>query len=282
VLLHVLDTSKTGLSGPSRDAAASIAALAPERALVLVDACQFRCPTDRLRADLDRGFMVLVTGSKFMGGPPLSGAILLPEPIATRLGEAPLPPEGLADYSARLDWPERLQSSFARDLPAMANLGAGLRWTAALAELGHFAAIDGALTHRFLATFSAEVRRMAQATAGTAPLEDAAPGVVANPSLVPIVIGHRHERPAPPAMVAKLHADLRRPAGPHAGIMHVGQPVQLGDRTVLRVCASAPHASAVAARMAAGASFEDAFAPIGRGLEALFAKIGYLLDRDGA
>jgi hypothetical protein len=64
--------------------------------------------------------------------------------------------------------------------------------------------------------------------------------------------------------------------------MHVGQPVQLGDRTVLRVCASAPHASAVAARMAAGASFEDAFAPIGRGLEALFAKIGYLLDRDGA
>ena len=107
VLLHVLDTSKTGLAGPSREIAAQIAALAPERVLVLVDACQLRCPADRLRADLDCGFMVLITGSKFAGGPPLSGALLLSEGIATRLCSAPLPPEGLADYSARLDWPER-------------------------------------------------------------------------------------------------------------------------------------------------------------------------------
>ena len=80
---------------------------APERVLVLVDACQLRCPADRLRSDLDRGFMVLITGSKFAGGPPLSGALLLPEAIATGLRSAPLPPEGLADYSARLDWPEQ-------------------------------------------------------------------------------------------------------------------------------------------------------------------------------
>ena len=107
MLLHVLDTSKTGLAGPSREIAAQIAASAPERVLVMVDACQLRCPADRLRADLDGGFMVLITGSKFAGGPPLSGALLLPEAIATHLRSAPLPPEGLADYSARLDWPER-------------------------------------------------------------------------------------------------------------------------------------------------------------------------------
>ena len=135
VLLHVLDTSKTGLAGPSRVVAGQIAALAPERVLVLVDACQLRCPPDRLRADLDCGFMVLITGSKFAGGPPLSGALLLPEGIATRLRSAPMPPEGLADYSARLDWPERLQATFARDMTTTANLGLGLRWTAALAEL---------------------------------------------------------------------------------------------------------------------------------------------------
>ena len=77
VLLHLLDTSKTGLAGPSRAIAAQIAASAPERVLVMVDACQLRCPADRLRADLDGGFMVLITGSKFAGGPPLSGALLL-------------------------------------------------------------------------------------------------------------------------------------------------------------------------------------------------------------
>ena len=86
VLLHVLDTSKTGLSGLSRDMAARIVALAPERVHVLIDACQLRCPAGRLGSDLDRGFMVLVTGSKFAGGPPLSGALLLPRSMrgATR------------------------------------------------------------------------------------------------------------------------------------------------------------------------------------------------------
>ncbi len=150
VLLHLLDTSKTGLAGPSRAIAAQIAASAPERVLVMVDACQLRCPADRLRADLDGGFMVLITGSKFAGGPPLSGALLLPEAIATQLRSAPLPPEGLADYSARLDWPEPLQATFARDMTTTANLGLGLRWSAALAELKRFAAVDPRLQQRFL------------------------------------------------------------------------------------------------------------------------------------
>ena len=94
--------------------------------------------------------MVLITGSKFAGGPPLSGALLLPEVIATGLRSAPLPPEGLADYSARLDWPEPLQATFARDLTTTANLGLGLRWSAALAELKRFAAVDPRLQQRFL------------------------------------------------------------------------------------------------------------------------------------
>ncbi len=43
VLLHVLDRSKTGLSGVSRAAARHAAELAPGRVHVIVDACQFRC-----------------------------------------------------------------------------------------------------------------------------------------------------------------------------------------------------------------------------------------------
>jgi hypothetical protein len=290
VLLHVLDTSKTGLAGPSRKIAEQIAALAPERVLVLVDACQLRCPPHRLRADLDHGFMVLITGSKFGGGPPLSGALLLPETIATRLRSAPLPPEGLADYSARLDWPELLQTTFARNMTTTANLGAGLRWSAALAELRRLATVDRRLQEKFLDRFQREVRLRAGMTPRVAPLGDGVHGIVPNPSIVPLAVTRADGSFMSCAEVAKVQADLRTAIATDAEgvaprlrrIIHVGQPVQLGPRTVLRVCASAPQINAVAGRIAQGAAFEDAFAPISHDLQALFAKLGHLLSGDCA
>ena len=291
VLLHVLDTSKTGLAGPSREIAAQIAALAPERVLVLVDACQLRCPPDRLRADLDCGFMVLITGSKFAGGPPLSGALLLPEAIAMRLRSAPLPPEGLADYSARLDWPETLQATFARDMTTTANLGLGLRWTAALAELRRLATVDPCLQERFLDRFEREVRLRAGMTPRVSALADAAQGIVPNPSIVPLAVTRADGRFMSCAELAKVQAGLRAAIATDAiedaaptlrRIFHVGQPVQLGPRAVLRVCASAPQINAVADAVAQGAAFDDAFAPVSRDLHALFAKLGHVLSGDGA
>lgn len=291
VLLHVLDTSKTGLAGLSREVATQIAALAPERVLVLVDACQLRCPADRLRSDLDRGFMVLITGSKFAGGPPLSGALLLPEPIATGLRSAPLPPEGLADYSARLDWPVRLQTTFARDLTTTANLGVGLRWRAALSELRRFATVDRRLQETFLDRFEREVRLRAGITPRVALLGDRAQGIATNPSIVPLVLMRADGDFMSCAETAKVQAGLRSAiatdvvegAAPRLRrIIHVGQPVQLGRRTVLRVCASAPQVNAVAGRIAQGAAFEEAFAPISHDLQALFAKLGDVLSGECA
>ena len=61
---------------------------------VLVDACQMRLPLERIRACLAAGWMVLVTGSKFFGGPPFAGALLVPAPIITRASQ--LPPLALA------------------------------------------------------------------------------------------------------------------------------------------------------------------------------------------
>jgi hypothetical protein len=272
VLLHVLDTSKTGLGGPSREVARRVAALAPERTLVLVDACQLRCPPERLRADLDCGFLVLVTGSKFMAGPPLSGALLLPGAIADRLENAPRPPEGLADYSARLDWPERLQETFAGELATTANLGAGLRWTAALAEMQRYAAVDDDIKARFLAAFAGEARRQAAQVPGIAALDTPCP------SIVPLALARPDGRHLTCAEAACLQGELRRPLPGHVRVMHVGQPVQIGPRAALRVCASAPQISRVAEGMVHGASFEEAFSPIVQDLEALFAKMGHLLD----
>jgi hypothetical protein len=53
---------------------------------------------------------------------------------------------------------------------------------------------------------------------------------------------------------------------------HIGQPVRVGPRTVLRVSASAKDVADVAARMAAGQSLEKAFAPIDANLDAFFVK----------
>ncbi|MEG8007453.1 hypothetical protein U2444_14740, partial [Listeria monocytogenes] len=89
---------------------------------VVVDACQMRVPPERLRACLEAGWMVLLTGSKFFGGPAFAGALLVPAGIAARApGLAPLP-SGLARYFTRPEWP-RAWAHVAAHLPERANLG---------------------------------------------------------------------------------------------------------------------------------------------------------------
>jgi hypothetical protein len=56
VLLHVLDASKTGLRGVRRQTACALAALAPGRVRIGIDACQLRNPLAELRRDLADGF----------------------------------------------------------------------------------------------------------------------------------------------------------------------------------------------------------------------------------
>ncbi|UDL89422.1 hypothetical protein LGH82_30920 [Mesorhizobium sp. PAMC28654] len=87
VLVHVLDTSKTGLPAVTRQAARHVAALAPGRVHIIVDACQFRGSISSLRQDLADGFVVALTGSKFIAGPPFSGALLIPSALALAFDE---------------------------------------------------------------------------------------------------------------------------------------------------------------------------------------------------
>ena len=55
-------------------------------------------------------------------------------------------------------------------------------------------------------------------------------------------------------------------------IFHLGQPVAIGLRTALRVCASAPLISDIAERVAAGETIESAFVRWGENIDQLFAK----------
>jgi hypothetical protein len=153
VLLHLMDQSKTGL--------VCLADLdridAPRESLdVLVDACQGRLGAEAVRGYLRRGFMVLLTGSKFFTGPPFSGALVLPAAVARRLEAAdPGLPRGLAQYFGRFDWPESAPACAA--LAADANVGLGLRWEAALAEMQAFSAVDRGTTKEILELFARRV-----------------------------------------------------------------------------------------------------------------------------
>lgn len=134
VLLQIMDTSKLGWRAPSDACLGEIARRWPSEVLVLVDACQMRLSRRRLAAYLDRGYLVLVTGSKFFGGPAFSGALLVPSVLSQRLDGSEEIAAGLFDYANRSDWPRRW-SRLRACFESRANLGQWLRWEVALEEI---------------------------------------------------------------------------------------------------------------------------------------------------
>jgi hypothetical protein len=134
VLLHIMDSSKLGWRAPSEACLADIGRRWRQKVQVVVDACQMRLTRARLRNYLDRGYMVLISGSKFFGGPAFSGALLLPGRIPYPRSDAFA--DGLQDYAGRSDWPKAWTSrSHFSNRP---NLGQWLRWEAALEEIGAY------------------------------------------------------------------------------------------------------------------------------------------------
>lgn len=155
VLLIPADLSKTGCLAPSPELASVLQHRYPERVAVLVDACQFRLSPATLSAYLQKGFMVAVTGSKFLTGPSFSGALLIPATVARPWREnARLAP--LRSYSARGDWPPGWDA--ADVLSEAANFGLLLRWEAALAELRAFREIPEAAIGHVLEEIGRAVR----------------------------------------------------------------------------------------------------------------------------
>jgi hypothetical protein len=278
VLLHLLDCSKTGRSGPTRELAKALAAAHPDRVLVAVDACQLRCSREQIRADLEAGFAVMLTGSKFAGGPPFSGALLLPPALASRM-ESLVLPKGLSAYTAALDWSPRLRENLRGEFSALANIGLGLRWECALAELEAYFALDADLRQRIAARFAQEIHTHLAASpylkladwewrAGAAPrtifpimtFDDR--GIALSAERLQRVLRTPAARPERVARLGRL-ARLGR-------AIHLGQPAPIGEMQALRVCLGAPQANAVADRLGQGHNFDYAFQPLADDLAELF------------
>jgi hypothetical protein len=272
VIAHLLDVSKTGLSGFSRAAALKLRARAPEKVFVLADCCQMRGPPSHIGALLDCGFLVAITGSKFFCGPPFCGALLLPEVLRARLKHFRLP-EGLAAQTVLYDWPAFLRGG-SEGFGGHANIGLGLRWEAALAEIDAFRAVPHALAEKIAKKFRALAVERAN-DVGLRLLDEPGEGSDWARTIVSIAA------PRSDQQAAELQRALRRPAGVWgnaARIFHVGQAVAAGADQALRVCLGAPTVSDIAALCASGVPFERALSPLAADLSALFAKWKFLLN----
>jgi hypothetical protein len=266
----VLDAAKTGVGAPRL---ADVIALADRYGDVLdvvVDACQARLGPDAVAAYLQRGWLVQMTGSKFWGGPPFSGALLVPPQFMPRRGRlAPLL-AGLSGYMARCEWPQAFAPA-TDGLSTAPNLGLIARWHAAIAEREAFEALEPAEAVDCLRRFAPMVADILSAHPAlvSLPVEAmdrsalGADDLWAGLQTIVPVIPHRMVAgvPTPLSLVEakRLHQDLGRDLsarfaryglGPDEQRLaaipcHVGQPVKLGATAALRLCASARTAVAM-------------------------------------
>jgi hypothetical protein len=116
--------------------------------------------------------MVIVTGSKFFGGPAFAGALLVPESCRFDRKGASVLPRGYAGFFT----PGQLPTSWRawrESLPDTANIGLLLRWSASLAEIRNYYATPSRLR---LAVLRAFERRLPEIFAGSRSLRlDAVP-----------------------------------------------------------------------------------------------------------
>lgn len=157
-IVHVVHGSKTGLVLPSLASLDRLIARFGGGALTpVVDACQARITAPAINAYLQRGAVVFITGSKFIGGPPFSGFALLPRPLPERL----VLPQGFAGLFSRAEWPAGWAG--AAGLPARANLGLLLRLEASVYELERFRQLPGDSVLRVIDAFEAAVEKLCRA-----------------------------------------------------------------------------------------------------------------------
>lgn len=258
VLLILVDVSKTGLIAPSPACALELSRRHGDALCVLVDACQCRLAPATIRAYLDQGFAVALTGSKFMGGPVFSGALMVPP-----------------------------ASGWRRAPRVQCHPGLLLRWEAALEEMRAFAALPEADVAAFLRVFAWAVDRRLRASARFAPLPrprpDREPFVVGSwdtePSIIPFRLHHADGSPFDRDEARLLYRWLQMDMGAMPAFQNdavarslaaqrcqFGQPVACGQHAGVPVAALR---LSVSARTVVEAVNGDAVAVIDRAMRAL-------------
>jgi hypothetical protein len=256
-LLVATDVSKTGLIAPGLDTVFRLKARYADMLDILIDACQFRVATSTVREYLNRGLLVAVTGSKFLGGPIFSGALLCPPPLSRRLRLKRLP-RGVDDYCAQADWP----ASWAmhEDSPSRINVGLLLRWHAALFELRAFLSCPDDALFKVADSFARAITNRLELDPAFAPLPSrplergalmGLPSAATSFDLIPtifpfcLVRSARGHGPAKllSAIETRLVYEALASGSGSQQCVRLGQPISFGSEgggfSALRLCLSA-------------------------------------------
>jgi hypothetical protein len=251
-LLHIVAHSKTGVHAPSLSCVERLRKIRDD-VIVVVDAAQGRFSRRGLRDVLQKDYLVMFTGSKFYGGPPFSGALLVPGRFRPANRGLERLPEGFADYFTACEMPESW-TEIRRGLSDEPNMGAVLRWAAALAEIEAYYDVPDSARLRVLRFFESEVPRVLGGgeIIRLLPIfppvyDDMAERLLESKTTVFgfWVTPPGARRPLGKAELKQMHADLASDLEmAHPGLdaltmsreFHLGQPVDLGPAgCVLRV-----------------------------------------------
>jgi hypothetical protein len=160
VLIHAMNHSKLGASGPSAARLIDLKERFGDKVQIIIDACQMRVELEELRDYLMHDFPVIITGSKFFTGPPLSGAVLVSRKTVERVVASNRQfSGGVNAYCARFDFPATLRGVLANPSSDF-NLGSYMRWVAALAEIKRYFRVPSNWRIQGLDQFSQEIRQL--------------------------------------------------------------------------------------------------------------------------
>lgn len=273
VLVHLVAHSKTGMHAPSIACVDRLRKISDD-VVVVVDAAQGRFSRRGLRDVLQKDYLVMFTGSKFYGGPPFCGTLLVPPRFRPdRRGIHKLP-AGFGAYFSAAEMPESW-SEVRQSLPAEPNIGLLLRWSAAIAEMEAYYRVPSDLRLRVLRFFEAEVPKVFGSSNVLRllpvfpPLYDDSTDRLLESKTTVFgfwVTPPGAHRPLDKTELKKLHFDLAadvsgsRDDSERAILsrkFHVGQPVDLGYAgAILRVALGGALITRVATDTAIGPSFD--------------------------
>ncbi len=299
VLLHIVAHSKTGVHAPSLPAVAALRQQFGEQLSVIIDAAQGRFSRRGLVEVLKRGYLILITGSKFFGGPAFAGALLVPENLQPHRHCLSTLPHRFGDFFNASQLPRNWRPLRDR-LPAADHPGLALRWQAALAHMREYYASPSLLRLHVLRAFERLVpeifgRSLQLRLASVSPpvfADDEERLLESKTTVFPLAV--RRGRAAPREynyeelqkifrwmyqdvshLVPTARPDIRRRL---ATKLQIGQPVALGPSKVsgpamLRIALSGVQIVQIGVDPRCGATLQERIAYLAKGLNLVREKL---------
>ncbi|MBL8474065.1 MAG: hypothetical protein JNM98_19900 [Rhodocyclaceae bacterium] len=305
-IVHIVAHSKTGVHAPRLDTMNTLVSRYGDRVVPIIDAAQGRFSRRGLRDYISRGYMVIMTGSKFYGGPSFSGCLLLPRRVLPQNSADMVFPAGFSDYLTPAQLPDAWSAARAA-LEQKLNLGLLLRWSAAIAEIDAYYEAPGQSRYRVLRFFEAQTPIIL----GRSPLlelinvpvpvfDDTSERLLESKTTVfsfrvKARAGRQLDQPTLARWVRWMNQDISA-AAPPATPDHIlaatrtcfqlGQAVHVGEQSsgehdhVIRVAIGGDLITNISTDTALGASLDNRLAWLSSKLEQLRIKIEYIADHE--